>query len=305
MSELNPIEVDQTINNGEIEAVHLAPIGEFVGSDREGNAVNQTIDVQSLTNLANKLNQGDEVLVDVDHQSAKQGVQKNTKAAGWLSRFFVDPVKGLFAKLKLTRFGRDLIENREYRYFSPAFLLNSTGRPIDMMAASLTNMPAFKGSIDPIINQQPKDLIIMEMTKDELVDLIKSTVVALNAEPEKKDEACNDEPDEKTDDKVDETQPDDSGDTVNSVDTGDTLDDSQKTLDEETDKPIVEDQKILDETDDKPEDQTEEPKDDQEVIKLESLNTQAVKSIADDSEWKHLHGQAFFDYCKTHNLKIR
>ena len=63
-------------------------------------------------------------------------------------------MKGLFANLKLTKKGKELIENREYRYVSPTFLLDEEGRPVDMPAASLTNLPAFKGFINPIINTQ-------------------------------------------------------------------------------------------------------------------------------------------------------
>lgn len=35
--------LSQTIDNGTIENVHIAPIGEFTGSDRDGNPVKENI----------------------------------------------------------------------------------------------------------------------------------------------------------------------------------------------------------------------------------------------------------------------
>ena len=52
---------------GVIENVHISPIGNFNGSDSEGNPVPETIDRESLEALAEKLNAGDEVLFDADH----------------------------------------------------------------------------------------------------------------------------------------------------------------------------------------------------------------------------------------------
>ena len=59
---------DKMISEGDvIENVHISPIGNFNGSDSEGNPVPETIDRESLEALAEKLNDGDEVLFDADH----------------------------------------------------------------------------------------------------------------------------------------------------------------------------------------------------------------------------------------------
>lgn len=116
-----PITID-TVDHGEISAVHIAPIGDFYGSDIEGNPVKETLTAEDLAKLADELNaSSEEVLADVDHGAARAGVNKDTKAAGWFSKFVVDPVKGLFAKLKLTKYGKDLLQSREYRWVSPTF----------------------------------------------------------------------------------------------------------------------------------------------------------------------------------------
>lgn len=57
-----------TIDNGEIANVHLAPIGNFTGSDVDGNPVKESLTVESLQALADKMNaDGAEALADVDH----------------------------------------------------------------------------------------------------------------------------------------------------------------------------------------------------------------------------------------------
>ena len=147
---------ENVISEGDvIENVHISPIGVFNGSDGEGNPVPETIDRESLEALAEKLNAGDEVLFDADHQSTRAGEGRSTRAAGWFSKFFVDPVKGLFGKLKLTNWGKELISGREYRYVSPTFGLDENGKPVELYSIAATNTPAFAGAISPILNQAP------------------------------------------------------------------------------------------------------------------------------------------------------
>lgn len=156
---MEDLKITETIDNGTIENVHIAPIGEFLGSDAQGNAVPEKLTVESLQQLADGLNStGTEVLADVDHGAAKPGVERETKAAGWFTRFVVDPIKGLFATLKLTKHGKELLENREYRYISPTFSLNEDGTPAELHTASLTNLPAFKGHINPILNTEANEI---------------------------------------------------------------------------------------------------------------------------------------------------
>lgn len=102
--------ITDTIDNGTIENVQIAPVGEYMGSDAKGNPVPEKLTAESLQALADNLNATEtEVLADIDHGAAKAGVEKDTKAAGWFTRFVVDPLRGLFATLKLTRHGKELI----------------------------------------------------------------------------------------------------------------------------------------------------------------------------------------------------
>lgn len=146
-------DVKKIDENGEIE-VQVSTVGEIVGSDKEGNPVPQSITEESLSKIAENLNsENKEVLVDVDHQSVREGLDRDTKAVGWLSRFWTN-AKGLFAKLKLTPMGREMVEGREYRKLSPVFGLGEDGTPVSLESAAFTNTPAMT-EIEPILNQKP------------------------------------------------------------------------------------------------------------------------------------------------------
>ena len=71
-----------------------------------------------------------------------------------------------------------------------------------MTSVALTNKPSQMGRIEPIINNSPnEEKIIMEMTKDELVSLIKDTITNMNSCSEQKDKeivnSCQDGEDKK------------------------------------------------------------------------------------------------------------
>lgn len=281
--------ISDTIENGEIENVHLVPIGDFKGSDKDGNPIDEHITKESLEQIAEKLNSGDEVLCDIDHQSCKPGVDRDSKAAGWFHKFIVDPVKGLFANLKLTKKGREIVENREYRYTSPVFTLDENGNPNDIHSVALTNVPAFKGHISPILNSEPnsneKESIKMEITKEELIDLIKRTVNEMNVKKEINEEIR---------DIQDEIVENSCGEKKEEVAENSCVEKQEEVKNEET--APVEETKV-NETEDK-KDETEDKKD--EVIKIESLNSAPTPSISQEPEWKNLHGKAFFDWYAKH-----
>ena len=277
--------ISDTIDNGEIENVHLVPIGDFKGSDKDGNPIDEHITKESLDQIAEKLNSGDDVLCDIDHQSCKPGVERDSKAAGWFHKFVVDPVKGLFASLKLTKKGREIVENREYRYTSPVFTLDENGNPNDIHSIALTNVPAFKGHISPIINSEPteinkeenlnKEIINMEITKEDLIELIKNTVNEMNIKKEINEEireelvgnSCDKKQEEIVEVKNEETVP--------------------ETKEEKKEEEV----KVEDKDD---------PKDEKEVIKIETLNSAPIPTVSEEPEWKKLHGKEFFDWYKSH-----
>ena len=306
--------IEKTIDNGSIEQIHIAPIGEYFGSTKDGQPVKEKLDKEALQALADELNKGDDVLVDVDHSSERIGADRSTEAAGWLHKFIVDPMKGLFATLKLTKKGKELLENREYRYTSPVFELSEDGRPLSMRSVALTNMPAFKGAIFPILNTMPEDQaekkdIMNEEVKEKLKEEVKEEIV------EKANEIVEDAKDDKSDvektfekiiarldaveAKLDEVfkkigdLEDDKGTTEGAAEASEAASDAA----EEVIEAAVDAENSCSEKKEVAENACAEETKKEEVIKIDALNTQPV-SLDAEPEWKNLHGQKFFDWIK-------
>jgi phage I-like protein len=263
--------------NGQIEEVLIAPIGTFTGSDKEGNPVEQNFTEQALTQIADDLNEANkEVLLDKDHASAREGLSRDTQSLGWFSKFIVKPLKGLFGLLKLTKSGREMIENREYRHVSPVFQLDENNMPIELVSVAATNTPAIEVPENVILNSKPNEET--EMTKEEIIELIKTTF----AELKKADDA-----DEKKEEVVEETKEETTEETTNEC--GEEVK-SECTDEAKNEEPTVEEKK---------EEKVEEEK--KEVIKEEVLNQAPATTIPSaDPEWKTLKGKDFMDWCQKH-----
>ena len=274
------LEIDDTIDNGTTE-VQVATIGTVIGSDIEGNPVEQHFTEESLQKIAE--NTTDEVLVDAEHQSEKGGT---TEAKGWLSKLNFVPGKGLFGSIKWTDIGRKLVENRVFRWLSPSWLIDKVTRePVAMTSVALTNKPSQMGRIDPIINQEPlKEKLTMDITKEELIDIIKDVVV--NYCSEKKEEEVKNEVVEQP--KAEEPNVEE-----------------PKVEQANAEEPMVEEPKVEDPKETKPvaivieETKVEEKK---EVIKEEALNSAPTigSDVSGKAEWMNLRGKEFFTYLKNH-----
>ena len=292
----------EIIENGEFGEIQcqIAPIGEFYGSDRDGNAISETLTSESLENLANKLNEsGKEILCDKDHASVKPGTDRDTEAQGWFSRFFIDPIKGLMGWLKLTKSGREAIENREYRFLSPVFSLDDESKtPTNLHSVAMTNCAALP--VEPILNTEPKDI---EMTKEEIISLIRETLAEINRKgtdvddvDDKDDEVCNScqkkAENEMPDDDKKDTEPVDE----KPVDTPETTDDMKDEKKDETASNASCQKK--DAMNEKTCDNGDEVKKTKEVIKEEVLNSAPSASmnieITAEPSWKDKTGEDFW-----------
>ena len=160
------MQLQDTIDNGE-SVVQIAEIGKVIGSDIDGNPVEQELDEESLKKLADKLNaSGREILVDRDHASSKPGLERDTSAQGWASEFEVREGQGLFGKVKWSDIGKKLVENRVFRWLSPVFKLGSDKKPVDMQAIALTNTPS-QILLKPVLNQAAVEETAEEVEKQE------------------------------------------------------------------------------------------------------------------------------------------
>ena len=138
------------------------------------------------------------------------------------------------------------------------------------------------------------------MTKDELVALIKDTVLALNAcpseekkeevenaEPEKKEEACNTETSEEKKEEVDNACSSIKEEVTNTETEAETKEEVKENVKEE----VKEEQPKEEEVEKK-----------EEVIKIEALNSAPAvgTDISGKSAWQNLHGDEFFKYLREH-----
>ena len=310
----------EIIENGEFGEIQcqIAPIGEFYGSDRDGNAISETLTSESLENLANKLNEsGKEILCDKDHASVKPGTDRDTEAQGWFSRFFIDPIKGLMGWLKLTKSGREAIENREYRFLSPVFSLDDESKtPTNLHSVAMTNCAALP--VEPILNTEPKDT---EMTKEEIISLIRETLAEINRKDDDtvdktdtvddvddKDDVCNScqkkaENEMPDDDKKDTEPVDDTEKTVDTPETTDDMKDDEK-KDETASNASCQKKKAMNEkTCD-----GEEVKKTKEVIKEEVLNSSPSASmnieITAEPSWKNKTGEDFWKELRKMGYRV-
>ena len=277
--------ITETIDNGETE-VQIATIGTVVGSDVDGNPVEQNFTEESLQKIAE--NTTDEILVDAEHQSEKGGT---TEAKGWLSKLSFIPGKGLVGSIKWTDIGRKLVENRVFRWLSPSWLIDKVTRePVAMTSVALTNKPSQMGRIDPIINQEPlKEESIIDMTKEELINLIKQTVVEMNS-CANKEEVKNEvvEQPKVEEPKVEEPK-------VEQANAAEPMVEQPKVEQPKETKPTA---IVIEET------KVEEKK---EVIKEEALNSAPTigSDVNVEPEWKKLHGREFLEWYKKNGRNYR
>ena len=165
-------------------------------------------------------------------------------------------------------------------------MLNDNGEPIDIHSVSLTNTPAFKGFINPVINSEATPIddtneSITNMTKEELKALIEE-ILAEKA----KEEAIRDVKEEAIEAAIEKAP--------GIVEVIDACGKKDNTVKNET---VVEDPK-------EEETKVEEKK---EVIKEEALNSAPTigSDVNVEPEWKKLHGKAFLDWYKKNCRNYR
>lgn len=278
--------------------VMITPLGTYIGSSPDGTPTKEIIDEESILKMAQ---QTEEILLDKDHASMRPIEDRNTEAMGWISGLKaitgLGSLDGLYGVIKWAGEGMRLAKERVYRFLSPVFELDEDGRAVKLVNVALTNRPALK--MPPIINSEAdkneisitnsqKD-IHMDMNKDELVDLIKATVTAMNSCSDMKEEVKNEE--EKTEEVKEETPVENA--------CGEDKKEEVKNEESEEKKDETPDEDKKDEV--KEEDKKEEDKK-EEVIKIEALNTAPL--LGNDAKscdkWRSLKGKEFFEYLKKH-----
>ena len=116
------------------EWVHLLPAGKFSGRDGRGPYVVQ--DTAAL--IAASMAEGDRVL-DFDHATVHRE-RGSGRAAGWIKAMEARE-DGIWGRVEWTRKGSEALADREYRFISPVFRHDKSGRVARIEHASLVNDP--------------------------------------------------------------------------------------------------------------------------------------------------------------------
>ena len=183
------------------------------------------------------------------------------------------------------------MKSRIFRFISPVFRLRENGEPDKLINIALVNQPAITG-MKPIINQSNEEILTMEITRDELTELIKSTVAAMNSAPTtevKTEEKSTEE----------ETKEVETTEVENTCSEEETKNEEPETTEGETkEETTEEDGETKEETEEKT---VEEIKEEPEVIREDVLNQAPTTNIpSPDPEWKSLSGKKFIEWCEKH-----
>jgi phage I-like protein len=145
------------------EWVKLLPTGGFSGRDGRGPYdAGDEAHLQTVVATTQKRAGSTDVVFDYDHQtvfSAVPGVGGRAPASGWIKEYQVRP-DGLWARVDWTRPAAHAIARKEYRYVSPVYHHDKSGKVLGLLSAALTNtpnldLPAVAASAN-LTNQEPQ-----------------------------------------------------------------------------------------------------------------------------------------------------
>jgi len=134
---LNSIEIQLNAegDNKIPEQIKLLPKSPAIG--RDGRKFTYKVD----TVLAGFKQHAQKLPIDRDHESE---LTNNTGAKGWIKSLEAKEDGSIWGNVKWTKSGKQLLEDEEYSYISPAFFTNENKEIQYLSSAALTNHPNFK-----------------------------------------------------------------------------------------------------------------------------------------------------------------
>ncbi|XWN36087.1 MAG: phage protease [Balneola sp.] len=155
------------------EWIKIIPIGSYPFHHNGAHDVTKEHIDQMVTNFNAT---GKELLIDWEHKS----LWGDTRAAGWINKLEARE-DGLYCNYpEFTKSAKEQIDDREYRYFSPVYKLESINKNGDSIGAivdsvAITNRPYFDNEIDHIGNSEstgePDQTEIRDTSKNHSIDM--------------------------------------------------------------------------------------------------------------------------------------
>jgi phage I-like protein len=145
------------------------------------------VDETAMEEVIRRFNdRGVDMVIDYEHQTE---ADQEAPAAGWIKALDNRGDEGLWAVVEWTERAKQYLEKREYRYYSPVFLISrGERRLVELLRLALTNAPRLN-SIRPIVAKAPdrekaKDISYENPNgkKEEKMDLLKKLVTRLGLE---------------------------------------------------------------------------------------------------------------------------
>lgn len=125
--------------------MRLLPAGTFSTRDGRGPfTAGDRAALQKIVDTSRAYAGETELVIDYDHQTvfgAKDGVGGRAPAAGWIKELQARD-DGIYGLVEWTEAAAAAIKAKEYRYISPVFFHDKTGRVLALQLAALTNTPA-------------------------------------------------------------------------------------------------------------------------------------------------------------------
>ncbi|NSW85496.1 MAG: phage protease [Syntrophobacteraceae bacterium] len=129
------------------------------------------VDDEALNRVIQRFeSRGLDMVIDYEHQT-EEGIR--APAAGWIKKLVNRGGLGLWAVVHWTEQAKKYLESREYRYYSPVFLVSKKDRRLDeLLRVALTNAPRLN-RIRPIVAKDDvlngtnpnKEKVIMDLLK--------------------------------------------------------------------------------------------------------------------------------------------
>lgn len=124
---------------------HILPDGKFRSDDgrpardTEGKVQDWLLDATVAADLIAQLEKsGKPILYDYEHNS----LWGDSEAAGWITKLVYVAGKGMYARVEWVDDAAEAIAGKKYRYSSPCFYYDDTGRITAIHSVALTNNPA-------------------------------------------------------------------------------------------------------------------------------------------------------------------